>query len=77
MNRKQAIAAFKNFIAATNLSDADGQFEARITDWHKYGHSRTYFAMIERRSEWAYYKIHHYGYWDNVRQIYVPLPKHT
>lgn len=77
LNRKEFIAAFHDLVAIKNRTEPDAHFEARISEWCKYERYRTYFAMIEDRAEWEYYLIRPYGYYDNIKKIYVADKEHS
>lgn len=46
-------------------------YEAVVSDWEKYGKSRTYFSIIETRKNSRHYKKISYGFFDNVTGTYM------
>ena len=51
------------------------KYEISENNWEKYGKSRTYFSIIERRSNSTHYVKYDFGYIDNNTNNYIPGKK--
>lgn len=70
--KKEELAARLNTIIEKSTRDNGYHYEAVIKDWENYGKSRTYYSIIETRDGSKHYKVKKYGYYDNIKNEYVP-----
>ena len=63
--RDQLIKKLNEIVDEKNSYNNGYHYEAVVNDWENYGKSRTYFSIIETRSNSKHFNKIRYGYFDN------------
>jgi|GEM_PF-2047474 len=72
MKKNECKKALNTIADNGNKNDNGYRYEVQMNDWQNYGKDRTYFKIIETRSNSKHCAVKDYGYYDNKADEYVP-----